>query len=98
MGFLLWFVSTWCLAYDGSFLVFAKSTRAGCLLKMTEVVFNKHPMRVGENEEVQQQPVVLYLSIPEVCKQAQVWQSCIPGVFRACLPICAYLLPYLLLR
>lgn len=55
-------------------------------------------MRVGENEEVQQQPVVLYLSIPEVCKQAQVWQSCIPGVFRACLPTCAYLLPYLLLR
>lgn len=36
-----------------------------------------------------------YLSIPEVCKQAQVWQSCIPGVFRACLPTCAYLLPYL---
>lgn len=36
MGFLLWFVSS--LAYDGSFLVFAKSTRAGCLLKMTEVV------------------------------------------------------------
>lgn len=57
--------------------------------------------RVGENEEVQQQPVVLYLtylSIPEVCKQAQVWQSCIPDVFRACLPTCAYLLPYLLLR